>query len=136
METNLLDRMLNSYLTEQTPVIITLQNKIRVSGKLRAFDSYVIIMEGVKREIVFRHAVSSLAPQVQEEHKRPAAPSRSAHLNAKTFPKPVKTAFNKPGTAPRAQPQPMLSASPSEANLNTSMKDGLLRWMQEQKAAK
>ena len=49
METNLLDRMLNSYLAGQIPVTITLQNKIRVSGKIRAFDSYVIVMEGQKR---------------------------------------------------------------------------------------
>jgi RNA chaperone Hfq len=58
MECNLLDRMLNSYLESQMPVTITLQNKIRVSGKIRAFDSYVIVVEGQKREIVYRHAVS------------------------------------------------------------------------------
>ena len=73
METNLLDRMLNTYLTELTPVTITLQNKIRVSGKIKAFDSYVIIMEGQKREIVYRHAVSSLCSAVQEEQKRQPA---------------------------------------------------------------
>ena len=59
METNLFDRMLSAYMTEQTSVTLTLQNKIRVSGKVKAFDSYVVIMEGQKREILYRHAISS-----------------------------------------------------------------------------
>ena len=62
METNLFDRMLSTYMTEQTAVTLTLQNKIRVSGKVKAFDSYVVVMEGQKREILYRHAISSLAP--------------------------------------------------------------------------
>lgn len=136
METNLLDRMLNTYVTEQSPVTITLQNKIRISGKIRVFDSYVIIMEGVKREIIYRHAVSSLAPLVQEVQKRPSMPAKPVHINAKTAPRQPKAAIPKPKTTPRSQPQPVPAASANESGLNTAMKDGLLRWMQEQKAAK
>ena len=72
METNLLDRMLNTYLTSRSPVTITLQNKIRVSGRINAFDSYVIVLENQKREILYRHAVSCItAATSQEEPKRP-----------------------------------------------------------------
>ena len=130
METNLLDRMLDTYMTGQTPVTVTLQNKIRVSGKIRAFDSYVIVMEGHKREILYRHAVSCISPLVQEEHKRPPAVSRPAP--AKTAPaRPAKSTSHKPR---HIQPQ---TPSPSVADsLDNSMKEGLLKWMQEQKAAK
>lgn len=133
METNLLDRMLNAYLTEQTPVTVTLQNKIRVSGKIKAFDGYVIIMEGPKREILYRHAISTLSPAVQEE-KRPTAQQRpvAGKPAVAPHPKPQKSAAGKP--RPMHQ-QPALSASASEP-INSSMKDGLLKWMQEQKAAK
>lgn len=130
MEQNLLDRMLNTYLDVQTPVTVTLQNKIRISGKIKAFDSYVIIMEGHRREIVYRHAVSSLAPHVQEQQKRHVPAQRPA--TAKVASKPATAFPRKPGPP---QPQALL-ASAGDAGLNNSMKEGLLKWMQEQKAAK
>jgi RNA chaperone Hfq len=130
METNLLDRMLNTYLAAQTPVTVTLQNKIRMSGKIKAFDSYVIVLEGQKREIVYRHAVSCLAPHTPDEQKRSVPASRPAQ--AKPAAKPSKP----PMQTSRQQPQAALSASAGETSINNSMKEGLLRWMQEQKAAK
>jgi len=130
METNLLDRMLSTYQNDQTPVTVTLQNKIRVSGKIEAFDSYVIVVNGQKHEILYRHAVSSLSPFVQEEQKRQPAPVRPAA--AKTAPRLQKNTAQKP----RPQHQPALPAATGEASLNNGMKDGLLKWMQEQKAAK
>ena len=134
METNLLDRMLNTYLTEHTPVTVTLQNKIRVSGKIKAFDGYVIIMEGPKREILYRHAISTLSPAVQEEQKRPPTQQRPTTGKPAVAPNPMpqKSVARKP--RPMHQ-QPTLSASANEP-INSSMKDGLLKWMQEQKAAK
>lgn len=129
METNLLDRMLSSYLTEQTPVTITLQNKIRMNGKIKAFDSYVIVLEGQKREIVYRHAMSCLA-RVPEEPKR-TAPAKPATVKS-SHRLPSKPALQKP----KMQNQRALSASSSEGSINNSMKEGLLKWMQEQKAAK
>lgn len=130
METNLLDRMLDMYMTEQVPVTVTLQNKIRVSGRIMAFDSYVIVLEDHKREILYRHAISCLSPLVQVEHKR--QPAASGPVPAKAAPpRPSKSASHKPG---HAQPQ---TQSPSAVDsLNNNMKDGLLKWMREQKAAK
>ena len=130
METNLLDRMLDQYLTGHTPVTVTLQNKIRVSGRIRAFDSYVIVMEGHKQEILYRHAISCLCPLAQEEQKLKPAANRPAMAKA-VHSGPAKTASHKPT---HAQPQ---TVSPSTTeSLNNNMKDGLLKWMQEQKAAK
>ncbi len=131
METNLLDRMLNTYQSEQTPVTVTLQNKIRVSGKIRAFDSYVIVMEGQKREILYRHAVSSLTPQVQNEQRPQPAQARPSTV--KPASRPQKSAAHKQRPSPHQTP---LSAVATESSINNTMKDGLLKWMQEQKAAK
>jgi RNA chaperone Hfq len=131
METNLLDRMLDAYLAGQTPVTMTLPNKIRVSGTIKAFDSYVIVMEGQKREIVYRHAVSSVSPHSVPEQKHRSQAPQPAAAPKKTSSRPAKPALrNKP-----AQPQ-ALSAAGEDQGINNSMKDGLLRWMQEQKAAK
>ena len=57
METNLLDKMLDLYRSQKTAVTIVLQNKARVWGRIAAFDSYVVVMESQKREIVYRHAI-------------------------------------------------------------------------------
>jgi RNA chaperone Hfq len=134
METNLLDRMLSTYMTERSSVTVTLQNKIKVSGKIKAFDSYVIMMEKPKREILYRHAVASIALHVQEEVKYVPAAPRPVLASR---PSPVKTPSRptKPA-APKPRPQQPTAPVAPEQNVSTSMKDGLLRWMQEQKAAK
>jgi RNA chaperone Hfq len=130
METNLLDRMLTTYLDDQSPVTITLQNKIRVSGRIKAFDSYIVVIEGQKREFVYRHAMSCITPSSGEQKREPA-PSRSAAAPT-AAPKPPKTAPHK------SRPHAQTAAPPSsgDTSINSSMKEGLLRWMQEQKAAK
>ena len=122
--------MLSAYQEAQVPVTVTLQNNIRVSGRIRAFDSYVIMMEGQKREILYRHAVASLSPSIQEEQRRPAPSPKPTQV--RTTPQPAK-AFPKPRTA--HSPETM-STSAGEQSINSSMKDGLLKWIQEQKAAK
>jgi len=133
METNLLDRMLDAYQSEQTAVTVTLQNKIRVSGKIKAFDSYVIVLEGQKREILYRHAVSCLTLYTPDEQKRPTPAFRPRPAQAKLAAGPVKASTQKPG---QRQSQTVLSATAGDSGLNNSMKEGLLKWMQEQKAAK
>ena len=133
METNLLDRMLDAYLTGRTSVTVTLRNKIRVSGSIKAFDSYVIIIDGMdghKQEILYRHAVTCLSPLSQEEHRRQPVPGRPA---------PAKTGPPRPAKSdPRAhgQTQPQALSPSATESLNNGMKDGLLKWMQGQKAAK
>jgi RNA chaperone Hfq len=123
--------MLDAYMAAQTPVTMTLQNSVRVSGKIKAFDSYVIVMENHKREIVYRHAVSSIfAATLPEPKTRPAAVKPAA----------LKAVPSQPGKAasrrPKATPKLPLAASGLDQDLTNTMKDGLLKWMQEQKAAK
>jgi RNA chaperone Hfq len=130
METNLLDRMLDTYQTGRTSVTVTLRNKIRISGRIKAFDSYVIIMDGNKQEILYRHAVTCLSPLPQEEHMRPPATSRPAPVKT-ALPRPPKIASHKP-----RQQQPQAPAPSATESLSNTMKDGLLKWMQEHKAAK
>lgn len=125
--------MLSSYLNSQTPIVITLQNKIRVAGRIKAFDSYIVIMDGHKREIVYRHAMSTIAPGIQEEVKKPAPAARPAQAKA-----PARAERPAASQRPAKNPhhQPAMTAAPAETGLNNSMKEGLLKWMREQKAAK
>jgi host factor-I protein len=123
--------MLATYIEQQVPVTIVLQNRFRVSGTVKAFDSYVILLEGQKSEIIYRHAVSSLAPAATA---RPARPAPTPGDRPKTAPRPERQTAR---TAPRRKgPKQPAAAPAADASINTGMKEGLLRWMQERKASK
>jgi host factor-I protein len=138
METNLLDKMLDLYRSQKTAVTIVLQNKARVWGRIAAFDSYVIVMESQKREIVYRHAISSILPSAAAEQVPPPRENKAGETRPASRPAPKAAKF--PAKAPDKQkqerPAPKAAAASPEPSLNTGMKEGLLRWMQEQKAGK
>ena len=138
MDLNLLDSMLTAYRNEKTTVTFVLQNRTRISGTVRAFDNYVILLEGPKNEILYRHAVSSLAPAAAADAPRPA-PLRTeqppAPRPARPEARPPQKAAKQADKAP-AKALPKVAAAPAEQSINTGMKEGLLRWMQEQKSSK
>lgn len=136
METNLLDKMLSTYQSQKTPVTIVLQNKARISGRIGSFDSYVIIMDKPKSEIVYRHAIASLLPFTAAER-----PREQKTEQVKPVPRPAsQPAKYPPQASAKRKPQrpaaPKAAAASSEPGLNNGMKEGLLRWMQERKAGK
>ena len=133
METNLLDKMLTAYQADQTTVTITLQNKIRVSGKIKAFDSYIILMDSQKLGVIYRHAISCISTFAPENQKLPAAAPKPVPVPVPAAQRTGKPAMQKPRRHP---PEPALSASAGESGINNSMKEGLLKWMREQKATK
>ncbi|HWR73959.1 MAG TPA: RNA chaperone Hfq [Nitrospirota bacterium] len=125
MEPNLLDKMLQIYLEDQKTVAVTLQNKVRVTGKVAAFDNYVLVLDGQKREIIYRHAVSALSLAGAPESRQPV----TALKPAPSAPRHKSTHIEKPRPA-SAHP-----SSPAKENgINTGMKEGLLKWMAGQKA--
>ncbi|MFA5072793.1 MAG: RNA chaperone Hfq [Nitrospirota bacterium] len=127
MEGNLLDTILHTHLENKTTVAITLHNKIRLTGTVKAFDSYILILESQKMELVYRHAISSITALDQV----PVITVREPAIK-KAVPPPS------PVTRRKSEPSAAVLLSPFRENrsINSSMKDGLLKWMQEQKAAK
>jgi host factor-I protein len=138
METNLLDKMLDLYRSQKTAVTIVLQNKARVWGRIAAFDSYVIVMESQKREIVYRHAISSLLPSAAAEQAPSPREHKGGEARAASRPAPKAAKYPAKSTDKQnqARPAPKAAAASPEPSLNTGMKEGLLRWMREQKAGK
>ena len=127
MEPNLLDKMLQTYLADQKTVTVTLQNKVRVTGKVAAFDNYVLVLDGQKREIIYRHAVSALSlAGAPESHQQVAATKPASPAPAQRH----KSARPEKPRPASAHPSP-----PAKENgINTGMKEGLLKWMAGQKA--
>lgn len=138
MEQNLLDRMLDVYQRDKTRVTFTLQNRVRIQGRIKAFDSYVIMMDNPKHDIIYRHAVSCLTP---------AAGGSRRHLTDRAAPE-VMNEEKEPQAAHQKQNRPELNRpahpaqhhktghSNGDASINSAMKEGLLKWVQVQKASK
>ena len=62
---NLQDLFLNNARKEKTAVTIYLVNGVKVKGKVKGFDSYVILIEGENNQqnLIYKHAVSTIQPE-------------------------------------------------------------------------
>lgn len=124
MDPNLLDRMLDTYQTERTVVTVTLQNRTRVRGRIRSFDSYIIMMENQKGDIIFRHAVSSLNTGDLSGIPQQARPKPAVHAAQGRPPR-------KPAGARTRTERPRHDTRQrDDEGFNDTMKDGLLKWIQ------
>jgi RNA chaperone Hfq len=122
MDASLLDIILDDLLAGATKACFVLRNRTRVIGRVRAFDSYVILVEDQRTSIVYRHALSSVAPAVVTGVAQ-AAPRHAE--SAKPAPRPAAP------TRQKKKERPVPRSVAAEPSLNTSMKEGLLRWMRE-----
>lgn len=58
------DKFLNKLIDEQLMVAVFLVNGIKLQGKVEAFDDNVLILQNTIRQMVFKHAVSTIVPTV------------------------------------------------------------------------
>ena len=60
---NLQDTFLNRARAERVPVTLFLMNGFQLRGVLRAFDSYTVVIDSDgKQQLIFKHAISTIAP--------------------------------------------------------------------------
>jgi len=46
----------------QQPVTVWLLNRVRISGNVRSFDKYSVLIEaGGKEQLIFKHSITSVA---------------------------------------------------------------------------
>jgi host factor-I protein len=59
---NILDAFLNTVRREKTTVIIYLINGAKLTGRIRSFDKFSILLEsGAHEQLVFKHAISTIS---------------------------------------------------------------------------
>jgi len=62
MEINIQDYYFNQIRKQKAQIVLTLMNGLKIDGKLKAFDRYVLVVESREGEIViFKHAVASVS---------------------------------------------------------------------------
>ena len=62
---NLQDPFLNILRKERTPVAIYLVNGIKLQGQIESFDKFVVLLRNHSNQMIYKHAISTIAPSVQ-----------------------------------------------------------------------
>jgi host factor-I protein len=84
---NIQDTFLNTVRKDKTPITIYLVSGVKLTGKIRSFDKYSVLLENNSQEqLIFKHAISTVVSSrsvLHGEH-RPlgAGPGAPAHGSA------------------------------------------------------
>ena len=76
---NIQDTYLNMVRKDKTPITIYLVSGVKLTGKIRSFDKYSVLLENNSQEqLIFKHAISTVVSTrsvLHSEHR----PPHSAH---------------------------------------------------------
>jgi len=88
---NIQDSFLNTARKEKTIITIYLMSGVKLTGRIRSFDKYSVVLETNNQEqLIFKHAISTVVmPRGTHEprsagmgEQRPAAPAPAAGASA------------------------------------------------------
>lgn len=61
---NIQDQFLNQLRKENTNVTVFLLNGFQIRGQIKGFDNFTVLFESEgKQQLVYKHAISTFAPQ-------------------------------------------------------------------------
>ena len=61
---NIQDTFLNTVRKDKTPITIYLVSGVKLTGKIRSFDKYSVLLENNSQEqLIFKHAISTVVTQ-------------------------------------------------------------------------
>jgi host factor-I protein len=78
---NIQDTFLNTVRKDKTPITIYLVSGVKLTGKIRSFDKYSVLLENNSQEqLIFKHAISTVVSSRSVLHgdHRPSQPHASA----------------------------------------------------------
>jgi len=89
---NIQDAFLNTVRREKTTVVVYLLNGAKLTGRIRSFDKFSVLLEsGSQEQLIFKHAISTISQtrratgelhphpaDAQTRENRPVAPSPEA----------------------------------------------------------
>ncbi|OYT73036.1 MAG: RNA chaperone Hfq [Chloracidobacterium sp. CP2_5A] len=86
---NLQDTFLNQVRRERATVAIYLVSGVKLTGRIRGFDKYSVVLEaGNQEQLIFKHAISTISA-LRSGHGRSAAPTAGNAPEATTDDKPA-----------------------------------------------
>ena len=76
---NIQDTFLNTVRKDKTPITIYLVSGVKLTGKIRSFDKYSVLLENNSQEqLIFKHAISTVVSNrsvMHTEHRPGVAPT-------------------------------------------------------------
>jgi host factor-I protein len=83
---NIQDTFLNTVRKDKTPITIYLVSGVKLTGRIRSFDKYSVLLENNSQEqLIFKHAISTVVSSRAVMHEAAAhrpAPSATSHAPA------------------------------------------------------
>jgi host factor-I protein len=74
---NIQDAFLNTVRREKDTVTIYLMNGAKLSGRIKSFDKFSVLLEsGAQEQLIFKHAISTII-----HARRPTGEHRSPHVS-------------------------------------------------------
>ena len=75
---NIQDTFLNTVRKDKTPITIYLVSGVKLTGKIRSFDKYSVLLENnAQEQLIFKHAISTVVSNRSvmhsAEHRVPGA---------------------------------------------------------------
>jgi host factor-I protein len=69
---NIQDTFLNTVRKDKTPITIYLVSGVKLTGKIRSFDKYSVLLENNSQEqLIFKHAISTVVSNRALAHAEP-----------------------------------------------------------------
>jgi host factor-I protein len=81
---HLQDVFLNQMRKEKIPVTMYLVNGARISGTIKGFDNFVILMKQENQQLVYKHAISTIIPEKPIDVLESTEPKREAEQTSGT----------------------------------------------------
>ncbi len=87
---NIQDTFLNTVRKDKTPITIYLVSGVKLTGKIRSFDKYSVLLENNSQEqLIFKHAISTVVSNrsvIHSEHRLPISAGSSTGAVAGSAP--------------------------------------------------
>jgi len=99
---NIQDSFLNTARKDKSNITIYLLSGVKLTGRIRSFDKYSVVMETNNQEqLIFKHAISTvvMAKGMHMAHERPLGEARPASDEAKP-PAPAAPESSEPAPVP------------------------------------
>ncbi len=76
---NIQDTFLNTVRKDKTPITIYLVSGVKLTGKIRSFDKYSVLLENNSQEqLIFKHAISTVVSNRSVMHTPEFRPAGAA----------------------------------------------------------
>ncbi len=60
---NLQDQFLNHLRRERTPVTVHILNGLKITGIIKGFDNFSILLKGENHHLIYKHSVALIVPK-------------------------------------------------------------------------